>query len=198
MLRDDAFGDIRHAADGGIREVEVRLLVLHEAAIESAASLMARIGADDRESAREAGIAACRGAAERRLDGAVQPSAALEQEATVPGLRKRQRESDAVGDARGAGAAIDYTVKAAVRRQIRRGRSATPSARDWRAGGKPLGLGDGQCDARHLKLHERRARGGGGAPVCAAAADPHRNRNPRRSVGIRISGPPSGRDPRGN
>ena len=82
MLRDYAFGDLGDPAHRGVRKVKARLLVLHEARVESAAPLVPGVGADHREPADESRHAAGRKCAERELDGAVQTPA-------TPGNRKR-------------------------------------------------------------------------------------------------------------
>ena len=69
VLRDDALRDLRDATDGHVSEIEIRLLVLHEAAVERAGPLMAGVGADDGEAARERGaVAGGRGAEGRCTD----------------------------------------------------------------------------------------------------------------------------------
>jgi hypothetical protein len=143
---------MRDPAHGRVREIEIRLLVLHEAAVEGPRPLMTSVGADDGEAARESGPIACGRCTERRLHRPVQPTTALKQEPAVPLLRQRERESDAVGRA-GRGATIDDAIDPAIGRKItdHRRRTSRPS---WqrRSSCQPLGFADGQHHTRDLKL----------------------------------------------
>ena len=84
MLRDDPLGHLGDAADRGVGEVQARLLVLHEAGVEAALALMAGVGADHGEAARQSGTVAGGLAPSGARDRAVETAAALEQEPAVP------------------------------------------------------------------------------------------------------------------
>ena len=174
MLRDDALRDFSHAADGDVREVEAGLLILLEAAVEPAFALMAGVGTCDCEAARESGIATGRTCAEGKLHRAIEAAAALQQKTSIPVLRQRDGEADAVSRAVGSGSLVNHSIDAAVRRQFHRRSRASTSGRR-RSGGKPLGLRDGKIHARHLQLFQRRACGGVG--VCAECASAHYKQN---------------------
>ena len=120
MLGNDPLGHLGDTADGGVREIEAGLLVLLEGCVESAPPLMPGVGADDREPAGETRFAARSRTTNRRLHGAVQASAPLEKESSVPLFRKRKREADPVCCTCRAGPLVNHAIEAAVRRQCRR------------------------------------------------------------------------------
>ena len=74
--------------------MDVGLLILREARVERAASLMSRVGAGHGKSTRKSWIAGGRRRAKRRLNRSVQTAAPLKQESPVPVFRKGERESD--------------------------------------------------------------------------------------------------------
>jgi hypothetical protein len=145
--------------DGHVREVEARLLIPHETAVErAAAALMARIGGDDGESACESGPVSGGLRAERKCNRAVQPTAALEQETSIPGLRQRDGKADPIPLAVYPDTAIDHPVHAAIRREIGRSTSsAAPPRHRGGARGNQLRVRDVERHTRRLKPRHRRA-----------------------------------------
>src|SRR6185369_11209149 len=102
---------------GDVGEIKACLLILHEAGVEIAASLVSGIGAGNGESARKSRIPARCRRTHRGLDGTVQAASSLKQESSVPVLREREGESNAVGRARRGSAAIDHAIETTVRGQ---------------------------------------------------------------------------------
>ena len=78
---------------------------------------MPAVVADHREAAGEGGAVARRDEADRRADVAVEPAAALEQEAAVPLVGQREREADRVVLAVRALVRVDRALDAAMRGQ---------------------------------------------------------------------------------
>ena len=105
---------LRDASDGDVVEIEAGLLIAEKAAIEHA-TLVAAIGGHHRKSARQRRRVTSRLRTQRQSDAAVQPAAALKQEASVPLIGQRQSESDPVRFSIRARALVDYAVDAAER-----------------------------------------------------------------------------------
>ena len=106
----------RDRAHRGLGEIERGALVGHERGVEHRA-LVAAVVADHREAAGEGGAVARGDGADRRPDVAVEPAAALEQEAAVPRVGQREREADRVVLAVGALVRVDRALDAAMRGQ---------------------------------------------------------------------------------
>jgi hypothetical protein len=79
-----------------VGEIERRLLILHERAVESRRPLMSGVGTDDRKTAREPGLSPAAVAPTGLPTLPFNPAAALKQEAAVPVLRQCQCEPDSV------------------------------------------------------------------------------------------------------
>jgi hypothetical protein len=84
--------------------------------------------ADHREAAGEGGAVARGDEADRRADAAVEPAAALEQEAPVPLVGQRQREADRVVLAVGAFVRVERAFDAADARAAPAAAGAGPAA----------------------------------------------------------------------
>ena len=144
IRRDRLFRQLSNAPDCHVVKIEAGLLVAEKAAIK-AATLVAAIGRDHRESASERWrLTGCRGT-QRRSDVAVQSTAALKQEATVPLIGQREGEADAVRFSVRALALIDHAVHAAERRK--RGARCARGRSRYR-----FRFGDRERHAMHLEL----------------------------------------------
>ena len=143
VARDDVFRQPRHASDRYVREIQGRLLVLHEARIEDGA-FVAGVRGDDGEAARERRRDRPRPRAPSGMPTRpFSPPPPCIRKPAVPVVGQRDGEADAECLSTHALSAIDRAVHAAVGGQRAR-ECRERRIRRHRTGSDPFGLVDRQ------------------------------------------------------